>query len=106
MDRGAKEHSNIATAYEKLTASAPPELRSVFARKANRHSTLARIAAEIEKHPAEKKVPGGQRAGLVTEPQSEALLFSPSRLWDARRKTEVALAEASAPKRRRPQEEP
>ena len=98
MDRGAKEHSNIATAYEKLTASAPPELRSVFARKANRHSILARIAAEIEKHPAEKeKVPGGQRAGLVTEPQSEAFLFSPSRLWDARRKTEVALAKADAP---------
>ena len=98
MVRGAKEHSNIATAYDKLTASAPPELRSVFARKANRHSILARIAAEIEKHPAEKeKVPGGQRAGLVTEPQSEALLFSPSRLWDARRKTEVALAKADAP---------
>jgi hypothetical protein len=81
MVRGAEEHSNIATVYEKLSANErePWETRSAFARKANLHRILARLAASF---PA---------AGEQAESDPEALLFSPLRLWmagQAKRATE------------------
>ena len=68
MVRGAEEHSNIATVYEKLSANEgePQETRSAFARKANLHRILARLSAPL---PAE------------SETEREALLYSPLRLW-------------------------
>jgi hypothetical protein len=53
MVRGAKEHSNIATVYEKLANERElQETRSAFARKANLHRILARLPAPLtaEKH--------------------------------------------------------
>jgi hypothetical protein len=85
MVRGAEEHSNIAIVYEKLSAneSAPSETRAAFVRKANWHSILARLAAVL---PAEKeKAGGGER--VVSD--TEALLFSPLRLWKAGQTTEL-----------------
>jgi hypothetical protein len=49
------------------------------------------MSAEIEQ-PAEKERADGKRADL----RSEATLFSPSRLWDARDKDDLAVAEANA----------
>ena len=89
----AERHSNVAAAYEKLAAneSTPPEQRAAFARKANWHCILARITAETEGRALgwpltrpSKETPDGQRAGPLTELQSEALLFSPRRLAAAR----------------------
>ena len=85
MVRGAKELSNIAIVYEKLSAneSAPSETRAAFVRKANWHRILARLAAVL---PAEKeKAGGGERA----QSESDALLFSPLRLWTAGQTTEL-----------------
>ena len=61
MVGGAKEHSNIATVYEKLLANERElqETRSAFARKANLHRILARLPTPP---PAEKdKTSVGQR---------------------------------------------
>ena len=79
MVRGAEEHSNIATVYEKLSANErePRETRSAFARKANLHRVLARLAASL---PAEREKAA---AGEHAESEPEALLFSPLRLWMA-----------------------
>ena len=87
----AQKHGQLATLYEKLSANENPPvgMRIAFARKANWHRILARMSAEIEQ-PAEK-APEGPRADV----QSEALLFSPRRLWDARDKAAIAVAEAN-----------
>lgn len=84
MVRGAKELSNIAIVYEKLGAneSAPSETRAAFVRKANWHRILARLAAVL---PPEEKAGSGERAA----PESEALLYSPLRLWTAGQTTEL-----------------
>jgi len=49
------------------------------------------MSAEMEQ-PVEKAVTDGRRRDL----RSEATLFSPSRLWDARDKDNLAVAEAKA----------
>ena len=87
----ADQWSNKAAFYEKVAEehSHSSELRAAFARKANWFRILARLAAE---GPAlgwtltrpSKETPDGQRARSLTEQQSEALLFSPRRLWAAR----------------------
>ena len=69
MVGGTKEHSNIATVYEKLSANERElqETRSAFARKANLHRILARLPASL---PAERdKTSVGERA----ESEPEAL---------------------------------
>jgi hypothetical protein len=48
------------------------------------------MSAEIEQ-PAEKERADGKRADL----RSEATLFSPSRLWDARDKDDLAVADSA-----------
>ena len=60
MIGGAKNHSNIATVYEKLAnESELQETRSAFARKANLHRILAQLPAPL---PAEKdKTSVGER---------------------------------------------
>jgi hypothetical protein len=79
----AERHSNIATAYERLAANenTPREQRPAFARKANWHRILARIATLTG---PSKETLDGQRAEPLTELPAEALLFSPTRLWAAR----------------------
>ena len=55
MVGGAKEHSNIATVYEKLANERElQETRSEFARKANLHRILARLPTPLpaERHKA------------------------------------------------------
>jgi len=49
MVRTAEQHSKLAVLYDKLAkdAYASPEQKTKFARKANWHHTLARIAAEF-----------------------------------------------------------
>lgn len=86
----------MATLYDKLSANenASVGVRIAFARKANWHRIRARMSAEIE-HPAEEEGPDGTRSDV----QSEALLFSPSRLWDARDKANLEVAEANALRR-------
>jgi hypothetical protein len=80
MVRWADEHSNIATVYAKLSANELQETRSAFARKANFHRILARLAAPL---PAQReKAAGGEHA----ESEPETLLFSPLRLWMAGRR--------------------
>jgi hypothetical protein len=66
MVGGAKEHSNIATVYEKLANERElQETRSEFARKANLHRILARLPAPL---PAEKdKTSVGKRASYRPE---------------------------------------
>jgi hypothetical protein len=79
MVQRAEEHSNIAAVYEKLSAndSAPQETRSAFARKANLHRILSRLAAPL---------PGEKTADAeYAESEPDALLFSPLRLWGAGR---------------------
>jgi hypothetical protein len=69
MVGAAKEHSNIATVYEKLLANEREleETRSAFARKANLHRILARLPTPL---PAERdKASVGGRA----ESEPEAL---------------------------------
>jgi hypothetical protein len=83
----AEEYSKKAAFHEKAAdnQSVSREGRILFARKANWLRILARIAAETRgrapTHAAFRRDP---RAGLLTEVQSEALLFSPRRLWAAR----------------------
>jgi hypothetical protein len=93
----AQKHGQMATLYEKLSANenASVGMRIAFARKANWHRILARMSAEIEQPAEEEKAPDGPRSDV----QSEALLFSPSRLWDARDKADLAVAEANALRR-------
>ena len=53
----AKQHSQIATAYERAAAdeSLPPQPRAAFARKANWFRMLARIGAKKEEALAASK---------------------------------------------------
>ena len=92
----AQKHGQMATLYEKLSANenASVGMRIAFARKANWHRILARMSAKIEQ-PAEEEAPDGPRSDV----QSEALLFSPSRLWHARDKADLEVAEANALRR-------
>jgi hypothetical protein len=78
MVGGAKEHSNIATVYEKLLANERElqETRSAFARKANLHRILARLPTLL---PAERhKASVGGRA----ESKPEAPANGPLRKTD------------------------
>ena len=96
MVPNAQTHLEVADLYEKLSAdeNASLQTRLAFARKANWHRILARMSAEIEQ-PAEEEAPDGPRSDV----QSEALLFSPSRLWHARDKADLEVAEANALRR-------
>jgi hypothetical protein len=69
----------MAAFYDKVAddESAPPELRRLFARKANWLRILARVQAA---RPSPNQ--SASRSPVVTEP--EALLFSPTRLTAAR----------------------
>jgi hypothetical protein len=98
MVPNAQKHLEVADLYEKLSAdeNASIEWRIAFARKANWHRILARMSAEKE-HPVLKKASDGEQAL-----RSETTLFSPTRLWDARDKTELAKAEADAFRRTQP----
>jgi hypothetical protein len=93
MVPNAQKHLEIADLYEKLSANedAPLQTRLAFARKANWHRILARMSAEKE-HPVEKEKASNGEQAL----RSETNLFSPSRLWDARDRAELAKAEANA----------
>ena len=92
MAPNAQKHLEVADLYEQLSAdqNASIEWRIAFARKANRHRILARIPAEKE-HPADKNACDGEQVL-----RSETSLFSPTRLWDARDRTELANIEANA----------
>jgi hypothetical protein len=91
MAHDADKHRQMAELYEQLGAhmSASPIKKLDFARKANWHRLMARMSAEpvprCEEDGAER-----QRASDGPEPT----LFSPSRLWAMRDKTELASAEA------------
>ena len=79
MVQRAEDHSNIAAVYDKLSAndSAPQETKTAFARKANLHRILARLAVPL---------PGEKNTDVEhAEPEPDALLFSPVRLWRAGR---------------------
>jgi hypothetical protein len=93
MVQKAEKHLQLATLYETLSANESASLgtRIAFARKANWHRILARMSAEMEQ-PVEKVVTDGRRPDLRSEPT----LFSPSRLWDARDKDSLAVAETKA----------
>jgi hypothetical protein len=80
MVLSAKERSTTAVFYEKVAddETAAPELRRLFARKANSLRILARIQAT---RPLSDQQ-GPSRSRVVTEP--EALLFSPTRLTAVR----------------------
>lgn len=97
MVRKAEKHLQMATLYEKLSAneSASPETRIGFVRKANWHRILARMSVEIVELTDKEKTPDGPPA----DAQSEATLFSPRRLWDARDNADLAVAEANALRR-------
>jgi hypothetical protein len=79
MVTSADERPSMAAFYDKVAddESAPPELRRLFARKANWLRILARVQAA---RPSPNQNPS--RSPVVTEP--EALLFSPTRLTAAR----------------------
>jgi hypothetical protein len=93
MVPNAQKHLEIADLYEKLSANenASLQTRITFARKANWHRILARMSAEKEDPVTKEKDSDGQQML-----RSETNLFSPSRLWDARDKAELANAEANA----------
>lgn len=97
MVQKAEKHLQLAILYEKLSANedAPLGTRIAFARKSNWHRIRARMSAEIEQPADKEKVPAGSHADV----QSEALLFSPIRLWDTRDKADLAAAEAKALRR-------
>lgn len=84
----AEEYSERAAFHEKAAddESVSREGRILFARKANWFRILARIAAETGGFGGPLMRPSDEtpRAGPLTELQSEALLFSPRRLWAAR----------------------
>jgi hypothetical protein len=76
MVQRSEQHSNVAAVYEKLSAneSATHATRSAFARKANLHRILARLAAPLS---GEETADAAEYA----ESEPDALLFSPLRLW-------------------------
>jgi hypothetical protein len=79
MVQRAEQNSTIAAVYEKLSAdeNAPLETRSAFARKANLHRILARLAPQ--------PLSGEKTEAEYAESEPDALLFSPLRLWRAGR---------------------
>ena len=89
----AQKHLEVADLYEQLSAdeNASIEWRIGFARKAKWHRILARTSAEKD-HPVAKENASDGEQVL----QSETALFSPTRLWDARDRTELAKIEANA----------
>ena len=99
MVPNAQKHLEVADLYEKLSAdeNASIKWRIAFARKANWHRILARMLAEREHPVIKEKASDGERAL-----RSETTLFSPTRLWNARDKTELAKVEADAFRRTQP----
>ena len=91
MVPNAQKHLEVADLYEQLSAdeNASIQTRLAFARKANWHRILARMSAEKEHPVVKEKASDGEQAL-----RSETTLFSPTRLWDARDKTELAKTEA------------
>jgi hypothetical protein len=96
MAYDADKHSQMAKLYEQLSAnmSASPIKKLDFARKANWHRIMGRMSA--------KPAPGRKEDGAEGQRASDgsaATLFSPSRLWALRDKTDLAAAEASIRRR-------
>ena len=89
----AQKHLEVADLYEQMSAdeNASIEWRIAFARKAKWHRILARTAAEKD-HPIAKENASDAEQVL----RSETSLFSPTRLWDARDRTELAKIKAKA----------
>lgn len=89
----AQKHLEVADLYEQLSAdeNASTEWRTAFARKAKWHRILARTSAEKDHSVAKESASDGEQVL-----RSEASLFSPTRLWDARNRTELANIEANA----------
>jgi hypothetical protein len=90
----AQKHLEIADLYEKLSANenASLQTRITFARKANWHRILARMSADKEQQPVAKEKAADGEQTL----RSETKLFSPTRLWDARDRNELAKTEANS----------
>ena len=89
----AQKHLEVADLYEQLSAdeNASIEWRIAFARKAKWHRILARTSAEKDRPVAKENASDGEEVL-----RSETSLFSPTRLWDARDRTELANIEANA----------
>ena len=83
----AQKHLQVADLYEQLSADeyASIEWRIAFARKAKWHRILARTSAEKDHSVAKESASDGEQVL-----RCEASLFSPTRLWDARDRTELA----------------
>jgi hypothetical protein len=94
MVPNAQKHLEVADLYEKLSAdeNASLQTRLAFARKANWHRILARMSAEKEQQPVAKEKAADGEQTL----RSETKLFSPTRLWDARDRNELAKTEANS----------
>jgi hypothetical protein len=94
MVPNAQKHLEVADLYEKLSAdeNASLQTRLAFARKANWHRILARMSFEKERRPVAKEKAADGEGTL----RSETKLFSPTRLWDARDRNELAKAEANS----------
>ena len=92
----AQKHLEVADLYEQLSAdqNASIEWRIAFARKAKWHRILAGTSSEKD-HPIAKENATDAEQVL----RSETSLFSPTRLWDARDRTELAKIEANALRR-------
>jgi hypothetical protein len=88
-----EKHLEVADLYEQLSAdeNASIEWRIAFARKAKWHRILARKSAKKDRPVAKENV--SDSAQVL---RSETLLFSPTRLWDARDRTELGNLEANA----------
>jgi hypothetical protein len=88
-----EKHLEVADLYEQLSVDekASIEWRIAFARKAKWHRILARTSAEKDRSIAKGNAPDGTQVL-----RSEAVLFSPTRLWDARDRTELSNLEANA----------
>jgi hypothetical protein len=88
-----ENHLEMAAFFDSLSANehAALQARRAFARKANWHRVLARMSSGIDDSAGEAKA-----SGQGTEQQAEDLLFSPSRLWAARDKSDLELANDKA----------
>jgi hypothetical protein len=88
----AQKHLEVTDLYEQSAdENASIEWRIAFARKAKWHRILARTSAEKE-HPLAKENASDAEQVL----RSETSLFSPTRLWEARDRTELAKTEANS----------
>ena len=99
MVPNAQKHLEVADLYEKLSAdeNASLQTRLAFARKANWHRILARMSAEKEPPVAKEKASDGEQTL-----RSDTTLVSPTRLWNARDKTELAKVETDTFRRTQP----